>query len=128
MVEMGPKANEQLEEARKVYEMAPPQREQSAHDYLPAWLEPYIPGIYKSDQDDPVVWAKLFTPDAGWTWYVTEHTQDDCFGYVVGLAKEWGYFSLREIASVRGPFGLKIERDLWWRPKLASQVLLEERG
>ncbi len=47
---------------------------------------------------------------------------------MVGLPKEWGYFPLREIAFVRGPFGLKLERDLWWRPKLASQVLLEERG
>ena len=33
--------NEKLEEARRVYELAPPVEEQSAYDYLPAWLEPY---------------------------------------------------------------------------------------
>ena len=120
--------NEQLEYAKQVYEMAPAQRAQDAHDYIPAWLAPYIPGIGKSDEGDPVVWAKLFTPDAGWTWYITEHTDDGCFGFVVGMAKEWGYFSLRELASLCGPFGLRVERDLWWRPKLASQVVLEERG
>ncbi len=118
--------SEQLQEAKKVYEMAPSWKEQSPYNYLPAWLEPYIPGIYKSSGDDPVVWAKLFTPDSNWTWYITEATRDDCFGYVVGMASEWGYFSLREIASARGPFGLRIERDLWWRPKLASQVMREE--
>jgi hypothetical protein len=128
MVKMETKAKQQLEEAKKVYEMAPAQRAQDAHDYIPAWLAPYIPDIYKSEQDDPVVWAKLFTPDAGWTWYITEHTDDDCFGFVVGFEREWGYFSLKDIASVRGPFGLRVERDLWWRPKLASQVLAEERG
>jgi hypothetical protein len=115
--------SEQLEEARRVYEMAPPAEEQSAHDYLPAWLEPYIPGLYKQEgENDHVIWAKLFTPDSGWTWYITECTQGDCFGYVVGLDSEWGCFSLAEIASVRGPFRLRVERDLWWRPSLASEV------
>jgi len=43
------------------------------------------------------------------------------FGFVVsGLGPdcdEWGYFSLRELMSVRfPPFGLPLERDLHWKP------------
>ena len=118
--------NEQLEQARKVYEMAPQVEDQSAYDYLPAWLQPYIPGLYtQGNVEDPVVWAKLFTPDSSWTWYITECTDGLCFGYVVGLMPEWGSFSLQELTAVRGPTGLRIERDLWWRPKLASEVISE---
>ena len=116
--------NEQLENARRCYQMAPPALEQDAYDYMPAWLYPYIPGLYKQENEkDPVIWAKLFTPDSNWTWYITECKDTDCFGFVEGFEGEWGYFSLLEMSSARGPLGLKIERDLWWRPKLASQVI-----
>jgi hypothetical protein len=119
--------SEQLERARRVYQMAPPREAQSAHDYLPAWLEPYVPGLYTQEGvRDPVVWVKLFTPDADWTWYVTECTAGLCFGYVVGFEGEWGSFSLQELAGVRGPFGLRVERDLWWRPRPASEVRGQE--
>ena len=31
---------------------------------------------------------------------------------------EWGGIaSIEELESIRGPFGLKIERDLYWTPK-----------
>ena len=117
--------NKDLEQAHQVYEMAPPVEEQSAYDYLPAWLEPYIPGL-QQDAADPVVWVKWFTPDSGWTWYVTNCDKEGyCFGYVEGLDNEWGYFTVPEIAAVRGPFGLRIERDLWWRPRLANEVVRE---
>lgn len=44
------------------------------------------------------------------------------FGFVEsGLGSdcdEWGYFSLREIETVRfPPFGLPVERDLYWKPQ-----------
>jgi hypothetical protein len=60
---------------------------------------------------------KLFTPWAGATWLITEmdpEDQDRLFG-LCDLGQgfpELGYLSLAEIASVRGPGGLKIERDL----------------
>jgi hypothetical protein len=34
------------------------------------------------------------------------------FGLVEGHEKELGYFNLSELQSVKGPFGLKIERDM----------------
>jgi hypothetical protein len=70
--------------------------------------------------DDKTVIAKFFTPWTSWTWYAVEFDGDDLFfGLVDGHEKEWGYFSLKELQSVTGPFGLKIERDLYFgHPKI----------
>ena len=67
--------------------------------------------------------VKWFTPDAGWTWFVIEFDPAErlCFGYIIGHEREFGYFSLDEIESLRGPLGLKVERDLYWEPKPISQ-------
>ena len=45
------------------------------------------------------------------------------FGFVIGFEKEWGYFSLNEMESARGPYGLSIERDLYFTPGPLSEVL-----
>jgi hypothetical protein len=71
----------------------------------------------------PVV--KLFTPDAGCTWLLTEIDPDDtdrAFGLCdLGMGcPELGYVSLSELASVRGKLGLRVERDLHFR---AQQTL-----
>jgi hypothetical protein len=63
----------------------------------------------------PVV--KLFTPDAGGTWLLTEldpEEPDIAFGLCdLGLGcPELGYVSLAELAATRGPLRLPIERDL----------------
>ena len=41
---------------------------------------------------------------------------------VVGLDVEIGYFSLRELQSVRGSWGLPIERDLSFEPKSLREL------
>jgi hypothetical protein len=66
---------------------------------------------------DPAPVVKLFTPDAGATWLLTEIDPDDhdhAFGLCdLGLGyPELGWVSLAEIAAVRGRLGLPIERDL----------------
>lgn len=63
----------------------------------------------------PVV--KLFTPDAGATWLLTEIDPDEpdlAFGLCdLGLGfPELGSVSLTELAAVRGRLGLPVERDL----------------
>jgi hypothetical protein len=65
---------------------------------------------------DPVPVVKLFTPDAGATWLLTEidpTDHDRAFGLCdLGLGEpELGYVSLGELAAVRGPLRLPIERD-----------------
>ena len=71
----------------------------------------------EQDNFDPAPVVKLFTPDAGATWLLTEIDPDDhdhAFGLCdLGLGyPELGWVSLAEIATVRGRFGLPIERDL----------------
>ena len=65
---------------------------------------------------DPIVVAKFFNPCGSGTWYATEYNPENktFFGYVSLFGDyndEWGYFMLSELESVKGPFGLGIERD-----------------
>ena len=64
--------------------------------------------------DAPII-VKFFTPTSNWTWYATEFDGEDMFfGLVHGFEKEFGYFSLSELESVHGPYGVGIERDLYF--------------
>lgn len=87
-------------------------------------LRKKLPPLYSTEYDpDPTVWVKFFTPDASWTWFGIEFDGSDLFfGLVEGLETELGYFSLSEIKAVRGPMGLPIERDLYWKPRRLSEV------
>jgi hypothetical protein len=70
------------------------------------------------DTRDPIPLVKLFNPVGAATWLATELDADE--GTLFGLADlgfgcpELGSFSLAELRSVRLPFGLGIERDLFF--------------
>lgn len=70
---------------------------------------------------DPAPVLKLFNPLGAGTWLATELGEDG--DALFGLADlgfgcpELGYFSLSEIASLRLPYGLGIERDLLFRTR-----------
>ena len=84
-----------------------------------------LPKLYTQEEkgSEAVAVVKFFTPTSSWTWYATEFDGEDTFfGLVDGLEKELGYFSLRELESVRGPFGLGVERDMYWTPKTLTQI------
>ena len=71
----------------------------------------------QSEEVNPIVVAKFFDPCGSATWYVTDYNPEEniCFGYVTGLIEdEWGSFSIEELESIRRPFGLTIERDLYF--------------
>ncbi len=66
---------------------------------------------------DPIPVVKLFTPDAGATWLLTDidpRNGDLAFGLCdLGLGfPELGNVSLTELATMRGGLGLPVERDL----------------
>jgi len=85
-----------------------------------------IPNLHEQDSKglQAIAYVKFFTPDSNWTWYVTEFDGVDIFfGLVDGLNKELGYFSLSELESVRGPLGLKIERDLYFKPTKIGELM-----
>lgn len=70
----------------------------------------------KGERFDPAPILKFFNPLGAGTWLATELYADD--DTLFGLADlgfgcpELGTFSLAEIASVRLPFGMGIERDI----------------
>lgn len=106
---------------------------------LPKNIEESIPPLYSGEKNpDPKTVCKFFTPWSNWTWYVLEGEPEPgedgepvdfrFFGYVDGLDPELGYFSLRELESVRGPAGLRIERDLFYTPEPLSKVRARVEG
>jgi len=69
--------------------------------------------------------VKFFTPDSSFTWYVLEadkHGDDwEFFGWVDGgQFQEYGYFTLAQLQSVRGAYGLPVERDRNFSAKLSE--------
>jgi hypothetical protein len=77
---------------------------------------------------DPIIIAKFFNPCGAGTWYATEYNPDTrtFFGYVSIFGDwndEWGSFSLDELMDYEGPFGIGIERDLYWQETPASTVI-----
>ena len=108
-----------------------------------------IPPLYsREDEADPMVVCKFFTPDGAWTWYVIEGSTrekvgcgfgENCnhrplaeydperhdilfFGYVDGLEREYGNFTLSELEEIRGGLGLPVERDLYFKPCRVSSL------
>jgi hypothetical protein len=102
-------------------------------------LEKKIPPLYSQENNpDPTVVAKFFCPWGSGTWWIIEGEwqtheedgdkyQDDylMFGLCMLFTPqeaELGYVSLNELASVTGPMGLKVERDMYWEPVPLSKV------
>ncbi len=93
---------------------------------IPKEILATLPDLHETEEmNDPLCQVKLFTPDANWTWYIIELSKNDestCYGYVKGLEDELGYFTLKELGSIRGPFGLSVERDIFFKPTRLSEI------
>lgn len=66
-------------------------------------------------EPDPAPVVRFFNPVGAGTWLATEIDEDSILFGLADLGfgcPELGSFSLRELQSVRLPFGLGIERDL----------------
>ncbi|MCY3824175.1 MAG: DUF2958 domain-containing protein [Nitrospinae bacterium] len=85
-------------------------------------------GAKRGADHTPVV--KLFNPSGAGTWLVTELDPEDA-SIAFGLADlgfgtpEIGSFSLQELQAFRGPFGLGIERDLYFEGKFGLSAYAE---
>jgi len=89
-------------------------------------LRSSIPKLGEQEElgNNAVIHVKFFDPTGSWTWFATEFDGEDTFfGLVHGFEKELGYFSLSELQSVRGRFGLGIERDLHFDKKTLAEVM-----
>lgn len=100
-------------------------RPSPAHTLLPESVLKHLPPLgATSEEPDPTVWLKWFTPDGSWTWFVLEYDATDhiAHGLVQGFEAEFGSFSVEEIEGIRGRLGLRVERDLSFEPTPLSQV------
>lgn len=86
-------------------------------------LEKYPLYSQEDKGENAEVLCKFFTPIGSWTWYVLEAQKSkevgyEFFGIVVNGygEREYGYFTLHELEEIRLPWGLKIERDLYFSP------------
>jgi hypothetical protein len=82
----------------------------------------------QAECQDPLIIARFFNPTGAGIWYATEYDPktSTLFGYVSIFGDwndEWGSFSLDELQSYRGKFGLGIERDVYFLEQPASQVI-----
>ena len=80
---------------------------------------------------DPFPVIKLFTPDGGATWLLSEidpEAPDIAFGLCdLGLGfPELGTVSLAELASVRGRLGLPVERDRFFEAEKPLSAYTDE--
>lgn len=85
--------------------------------------------IERDETFDPKPVVKFFTPWGGGTWLLTELDEDGrLFGLCdLGMGEpELGYVMLAELEGVRGPAGLKVERDRWFTPGKTLSVYAEE--
>ncbi len=109
-------------------------------------IERRLPPLYSQENEvDPMVHAKFFAPDSGWTWFVTEGSEEPnaplvrtvkkfrrdvmFFGFVIGNEKEWDYFMLSELTAYRSSwFGLGVECDMYFKPGRFSEVMQRCNG
>jgi hypothetical protein len=80
---------------------------------------------------DPYPVVKLFTPDAGATWLLTELDPEDddmAFGLCdLGLGEpELGYVRISELQTLRGPLRLPVERDMHFEASRPISVSFQE--
>lgn len=95
-------------------------------------IEAKLPPLYSQENTpDPVAVVKLFDPCGRYTFYVLEGRREAdgdllLFGFCRSPlgpdCDEMGYVSLRQLERVRGPFGLGIERDLYFNPTPLSKI------
>ena len=91
-----------------------------------------LPPLYANEGKDfadiPVI-VKFFFPAGRMTYYATEYDPEEkvFFSYMRSplgeVYDELGYASLEEMEAVRGPFGLKIERDEWFGEHSLKEVM-----
>ena len=90
-------------------------------------LEKRLPPLYSQETvEDPIVVAHFFNPSGQGDWYIIEGNKEEDDYILYGLCHifeyEFGYVSLNDLKSVKGPFGLGIERDMYWTERPVSEV------
>jgi hypothetical protein len=85
---------------------------------------PPLRATANTEPEEIRLFVKFFTPDSNFTWYAAEFDPaiGRFHGYVKGHHNEWGDFTLSELETAKGPMGLHIERDKWFKPCLFKDL------
>ena len=75
--------------------------------------------------ENPLIIATYFICFSDWTFYATAFDPEtEVFsGIFSGEEIQWGTISLRELESIRGRAGMKVERNLWFQSIRMSEKL-----
>ena len=97
---------------------------EDAHELVPERLREVLLdrgySINRTGEDDFVPLVKWFTPDAGATWLIVS-LDPDMPSLAYGLcdlgvgSPELGMVSVTELQGLRGPTGMRVERDLHFK-------------
>ena len=85
--------------------------------------------LYSQDSkgDNAIAVCKFFLQ--GYTWYVLEAEKADngyeFFGIIVGQYTEYGYFTISQLESVTGQWGMRVERDRGFNPTKVKDLHLD---
>jgi len=94
----------------------------SAHDQLPTYGD--LAGKTLAEIVCPL---KIFNPGGAGTWWLAAFDPED--GVAWGVAeityREAGSFSMEDLRTARGAFGLPYERDLHYHPQTVQDLLDE---
>lgn len=85
--------------------------------------EALLANLEKPEEEREVV-LKLFAPWTYSTWYISEYYPDDdaFFGLSHGDFDEVGFVSRKKLEAVKGPEGLRIEQDIYFRSMRFDEV------
>jgi hypothetical protein len=74
--------------------------------------------------EDPEIIAKYFLSGCNWTFYATEFdpSTNVFTGIFRYLETEWGTIGLHHLETLIGPFGVKVERDKFFKSVRVSEI------
>jgi len=86
--------------------------------------------LYSTDgQKEKEVIVKFFNPYGRGRWFVCEGEKQEngdwlFFGLVELFEREFGYFTLSELQSIKTPYNLGIERDKGYKGKIVDGLIV----
>jgi hypothetical protein len=100
---------------------------------LPQEIQEQIPHLGETaGEGDPLVWARLFNPVSGWSWYVIElellATDAICYVYEVGWDEKLTYFNLSDFDLHAAEIGAPNQYDTAFVPCRLSEIKAREHG
>ncbi|WP_369380478.1 DUF2958 domain-containing protein [Streptomyces sp. cg36] len=128
------RAEETTQTAPFVAQMPELNRRLRGHSFYPTAAQlARIPGLHGQDGLGTRARVHLHYFNASSDWYITE--LDPADGHAYGWAclngdtwnAEWGYVDLVALESVSGRLGVLVERDRFWTPGPAAEVIPQLR-